>query len=75
MKVGERILYYNAMCGEHDNQPFWNMLHQITAGGMCIDGRWGGDYYIRTYDMFRTGKYEIWENTEYGILHSIKRIA
>lgn len=74
MKVGERILYYNAMCGEHDNQPFWNMLHQITAGGMCIDSRWDGDYYVRTFSC-EDGVYEIWENTEYGIFHSIKRIA
>lgn len=75
MKVGDKILYYNGMCGKHDNKEYFDMLHHITAGGVCIEGRWSGDYYVRTYEMFRTGIYEIWENMEYGIFHSIERIA
>lgn len=80
MKIGEKILYYNGMCGDPDktdklNEKFWDMLQHITTGGVCIESRWSGDYYVRTYEMFRVGTYEIWENMEYGIPHSIERIA
>lgn len=73
--VGEKILYLNAYCANQDNTRFWDIFQYVTTGGVCTDGRWAGDYYVRTYEMFRVGTYEIWENMEYGIPHSIKRIA
>ena len=74
MKVGEELRYYNSLCGNRDNKKYWDMFQHITAAGVCTGGRWAGDYYVRIF-VCEDGTYEIWENTEYGIAHSIKRIA
>ena len=73
MSVGEVLYYYNWLCGSQDNTKFFELFYRIKDGTF-MNSRWDGDYYVRTFSC-EDGMYEIWENTEYGIFHSIKRIA
>lgn len=73
MNVGEVLYYYSGLCGNQDNTKFFELFYHLKDSTF-MNSRWDGDYYVRTFS-FEHGVYEIWENTEYGILHSIKRIA
>jgi len=74
MKIGEELRYHNGFCANQDNTKFWEKFYRIKDTGELTGARWFGDYYVRTF-VCDAGTYEIWENTEYGIFHSIKRIA
>ena len=73
MGVGEVLYYYNWLCGSQDNSKFFELFYRLKDSTF-MNSRWDGDHYVRTFSC-EDGVYEIWENTEYGIFHSIKRIA
>lgn len=85
MKIGEELRYHNGFCANQDNTKFWEKFYRIKDTGELTGARWCGDYFVRTFiceEPFNLDDdggifqmYEIWENAECGIFHSIKRIA